>query len=77
MKRSAAIPQPPPKTSAKSKPVIHKLMMDLVARRDMGVKKYGTELRTHNGRDALMDAYQESLDLCAYLAQLIYERDGK
>ena len=42
---------------------------DLRARREVGRAKYGTELRAHNGRDALTDAYQEALDLCAYLAQ--------
>jgi hypothetical protein len=31
-------------------------------------------LRAHNGRDALVDAYQEALDLCVYLRQVIQER---
>ena len=30
-----------------------------------------------NGRDALVDAFQEALDLCVYLRQAIYERDGR
>jgi len=30
----------------------------------------------HNGRDALRDAYEEALDLCQYLRQALYERDG-
>ena len=50
---------------------------DLVERAVMGFKKYGTTLRTNNGRDALMDAYQEALDLCMYLRQTIAERDNK
>lgn len=29
-----------------------------------------------NGRDALLDAYQEALDLVVYLRQVIYERDN-
>jgi hypothetical protein len=37
--------------------------------------KYGKTLQTFNGRDALTDAYQESLDLCMYLRQMIEERN--
>jgi len=40
------------------------------------LQKYGTYLQTHNGRDALWDAYQEAMDLCMYLRQAILERDG-
>ena len=50
------------------------VMLDLHERRKMGIKKYGNELQTHNGRDALIDAYQEALDLCLYLRQAIEER---
>lgn len=47
---------------------------DLIERRSMGMRKYGTALQAHNGRDALMDAYEEALDLCCYLRQMIVER---
>lgn len=50
---------------------------DLMSRMQFGKAKYGTALRPHNGRDALKDAYEESLDLCQYLRQALYERDGK
>jgi hypothetical protein len=50
-------------------------MADLEFRREMGILKYGGELKTHNGRDALIDAYQEALDLALYLKQAILERD--
>lgn len=58
------------------------VILDLVTqdqrdRAEVGKKKYGTYLRAYNGRDALMDAYQEALDLCMYLRQAIYERDGR
>lgn len=53
------------------------VMDDLNERRVMGVKKYGTELKSHNGRDPLIDAYQEALDLCLYLKQAIIEREKK
>jgi hypothetical protein len=39
--------------------------------------KYGTPLQTNNGRDALMDAYQEACDMVMYLRQAIAERDEK
>lgn len=52
------------------------VMADLAARAEVGRVKYGTLLMTHNGRDALTDAYQEALDLCMYLRQAIAERDG-
>lgn len=57
--------------------IIPLVLADLQARSDIGKEKYGTELRANNGRDALTDAYQEALDMCQYLRQAIYERDGK
>lgn len=53
------------------------VVMDIMSRKQFGMMKYGTALQPHNGRDALADAYQEALDLCKYLRQAIYERDGK
>jgi hypothetical protein len=50
-------------------------MKDLKARSNMGRAKYGTRLKTNNGRDALMDAYQEILDALMYLKQEIMERE--
>lgn len=69
----AATEQPKPTKSVKSKVVLDRVIADLKARGEEGEKKYGSPLMTHNGRDALMDAYQESLDLCQYLAQKIME----
>jgi hypothetical protein len=40
---------------------------------EMGEKKYGQRLRTNNGRDAFLDAYQEVLDFLSYLMQAILE----
>ena len=51
--------------------VIH----DIEKRREVGIDRYGTALQAHNGRDALQDAYEEALDLCCYLRQMIAERD--
>lgn len=51
------------------------VMVDLAERRKMGILKYGTELKSHNGRNALIDAYQEALDMCLYLKQRLMEDD--
>jgi NTP pyrophosphatase (non-canonical NTP hydrolase) len=70
----AAEPQPEP-TGTGSK-VLPEFVKDVYARADSGHEKYGTMLRTGNGRDALMDAYQECLDMGMYLKQAIMERDS-
>lgn len=48
---------------------------DIQARKEVGLQRYGTLLQAYNGRDALMDAYQEALDLAQYLKQAIVEGD--
>lgn len=47
---------------------------DLAAREQVGIERYGTHLQARNGRDAMRDAYEESLDLATYLRQVIEER---
>lgn len=47
---------------------------DARARNEFGIAKYRTPLQPFNGRDALVDSYQEALDLCVYLRQEIEER---
>lgn len=64
-----------PEPTGEGKPVVDMVISDLQERREFGIKKYGTELRINNGRNALLDAYQEALDLCIYLRQLIQELD--
>lgn len=50
---------------------------DTEARIRLGEKKYGTRLKAHNGRDAMLDLYQEILDGCNYAKQLVIEdKDG-
>lgn len=71
----AAKPEPNPEPGKTV--VLYEVLRALVERAEAGKLKYGTYLETNNGRDALMDAFQESLDLCMYLAQAILERDGK
>lgn len=42
------------------------VLADMIARDEHGRLKYGEPLTGHNGRDHLVDAYQEALDLTAY-----------
>ena len=49
------------------------LVPHMQARHEFGLAKYGTPLKTNNGRDAMVDALQEALDLVAYLSQLLLE----
>lgn len=68
---SAQEPAPVPT----NEPSIHDLVIaDVQARKEFGLAKYGTLLQTSNGRDPLMDAYQEVLDLCCYLRQELERR---
>lgn len=62
-------PQPSPQNVGAA--IVPMVIEDLTARREFGRKKYGDELRVTNGRDALVDAYQEALDLVIYLRQKI------
>lgn len=54
--------------------IVPLVQRDLEERMALGVEKYGTPLRAHNGREALWDAYEEVLDLACYLRQEIEER---
>lgn len=66
-------PQPTPVPNG-STPVWDLVMKDMAERNLEGIRKYGTPLQVGNGRDGLLDAYQEALDLCVYLRLLIEER---
>lgn len=69
--RSANAPEPPP---ARGRLDVWPLVIaDMKERNEVGTRKYGTPLQTHNGRNALVDAYQEALDLVVYLRQAIEE----
>lgn len=68
--------QPMPKKN--NNPAIWDLVIsEMKARDKVGQERYHTRLQANNGRDALRDALDEALDLCVYLRQAIYERDGK
>ena len=69
-------PQPAPEKN--HHPAVWDLVfLDMIERDKIGIAKYGTRLQPHNGRDFLVDGYQEILDLAVYWRGLIYERDGK
>lgn len=50
------------------------ILKDMEDRRTHGIEKYGIPVQPFNGRDPLVDAYQEALDLVVYLRQVIEER---
>lgn len=67
-----------PNPSVNNNPIIQELVMeDMKGRLALGIERYGTGLQAHNGRDMLLDAYEEALDLSVYLRGMIYERDNK
>jgi hypothetical protein len=52
-------------------PHLLRLLEERVA---VGEERYGCRLSTDNGRDALVDAWQEAADLLMYLTQCLMER---
>lgn len=59
-------------------PYVHDAMIrDIEARKALGAKRYGTPLQPHNGRNALLDAYEEALDLAVYLKQALIENEPR
>ena len=55
-------------------PVQQILIHAIEERREHGIRKYGRALETHNGRDAMQDAWEEVMDLLLYLTQIRLER---
>lgn len=64
--------QPPPKHAKGD--MWAEVIKDMEQRRLVGIERYGTPLQPFNGRDALIDLYQELLDAAVYVRQLIAER---
>lgn len=74
--RVATIQQSPPVVT--DHPAAWDLVAQDIAERDkFGLSKYGTRLQPHNGRDSMVDVYQELLDVVVYMRQMLYERDGR
>ena len=55
-------------------PIWDLVIADMRERDRFGREKYGTPLQANNGRDHLIDAYQEALDLAVYLRGEIEKR---
>ena len=68
--------QPDPKEND-STPIWELVIQDMMERDRIGRARYGTPLQAWNGRDALVDLYQELLDACVYIRQEIEERKIK
>jgi len=52
-------------------------LADALRRRSVeGARKYGTVLKTHNGRNAAIDCYQELLDAIVYAHQAALEHEA-
>jgi hypothetical protein len=74
---SVPVNQPEPQPITNSGPAVWDLVIQDMRERDAsGLEKYGTRLQPHNGRNALVDAYQEALDLVVYLRQAIVEQES-
>ena len=50
-----------------------RIAQDVMYRKAVGVAKYGTPLQGFNGRNPVMDLYQELLDALNYMRQHMYE----
>lgn len=50
-------------------PCIREVKADLLARKELGIRRYGTPLQSFNHRDWMQDAYEEMLDTLVYLRQ--------
>ena len=73
---SLLAPQPSPVRGA-APPTWELVVADMWARDAAGAEKYGTRLQHDNGRDHLVDAYQEALDLVVYLRAELELRRGR
>ena len=67
----AVQPDPQPTTGPAIWPLV---IQDFEKRNEVGTAKYGVPLRAGNGRDPLLDLYQELLDAVVYLRQALEER---
>lgn len=55
--------------------LLKEIETDLLERRALGLRRYGSLLQPGNGRDPLRDAYEEVVDLVCYFRQLMMARD--
>jgi hypothetical protein len=67
-------PQPAP-VPGEGDGVWTQLIADMQARDQFGRQKYRTALHVEDGREGLVDAFQEALDLLVYLKKAILQRE--
>lgn len=72
MSEESTVEQPTP--HGKGPDIAPLVCADIMARSAVGEKKYGEPLKAFNGRDPLVDLYQELLDGAQYIRQAIEER---
>ena len=74
-KKPAIHKEPPP--AGKGTPITDLVIADLIERKEFGTAKYGEPLMAFNGRDPLVDLYQELIDAVMYVRQYMTENQGK
>jgi hypothetical protein len=57
-------------------PYCNTIIDDFHYRSRIGLERYGTTLKTNNGRDALIDVYEELLDAYVYAVQHLMETES-
>lgn len=50
---------------------------DMVERDNLGLERYGVRLQPFNGRNSLIDLYEELLDAVVYIKQKIIEEQDE
>lgn len=57
-----------------NRPIYEMVIEDMKERAEHGKDIYGTYLQSFNGRDGLQDLYEELLDACVYIKQILEEK---
>lgn len=70
----SAVEEQPPPIPTKNRAIWEIVVEEMQERDQVGRERYGVPLTIGNGRDALVDAYQEALDQVVYLRKEIAER---
>ncbi len=73
----AVIEDQPPPVPNERKAIADLVIEDIEERKRIGTERYGTPLQAFNGREALVDLYQELLDAVQYIRQLIEEERAR
>lgn len=75
--REAILGEQQPEPTSTDEPSAHDLVIvDMAARKEFGLAKYGSLLQPGNGRDNLQDLYEELLDACVYIRNEIERRNN-